>query len=509
MYISDALDIRDPVLVFDHIMGEIELEKYLSPADVSSAGRPGYNQIDMLKTILFGFMENGYTSLRQLEENCRVNIRYMYLMNYECPSYHTFGNVISSLSDNIEDIFLEINKKVFEIMNTDLNHIYIDGTKFEANANRYSWVWKKATEKSRYRLYRKITDTIEEMNPGLSSYGLKIESNTEYTPESLDEIISAYVKCTLFDPENAVHGRGHRKSTEQRFYEKLVQYRTKLASYIEKISICGEGRNSYSKTDNDATFMHIKRDHMRNDKLLPAYNIQIGVADEFIAAVDVQQYRNDMDCFVPLMEKFHNSYGFYPEYPVADAGYGSYNNYLYCQEHGMKKYMKFPMYKKETQERKYRDDPFRAENFRTDESGTLICPNGKKMLFSHRTAVKGNLYGRQNEIYVCEDCSGCPFAETCKRGSSNRTIRVNEELTALHREVLENLESIHGAYLRMNRSIQAEGTFGIIKQDRMYRRTVRRGLKKVKLEIYLVSIGYNLHKYYKKQLQLRNEMNAA
>lgn len=248
---------------------------------------------------------------------------------------------------------------------------------------------------------------------------------------------------------------------------------------------------------------------MRNDKLLPAYNIQIGVADEFIAAVDVQQYRNDMDCFVPLMEKFHNSYGFYPEYPVADAGYGSYNNYLYCQEHGMKKYMKFPMYKKETQERKYRDDPFRAENFRTDESGTLICPNGKKMLFSHRTAVKGNLYGRQNEIYVCEDCSGCPFAETCKRGSSNRTIRVNEELTALHREVLENLESIHGAYLRMNRSIQAEGTFGIIKQDRMYRRTVRRGLKKVKLEIYLVSIGYNLHKYYKKQLQLRNEMNAA
>ena len=508
MYISDALDIRDPVLVFDHIMGEIELEKYLSPADVSSAGRPGYNQIDMLKTILFGFMENGYISLRQLEENCRVNIRYMYLMNYECPSYHTFGNVISSLSDNIEDIFLEINKKVFEIMNTDLNHIYIDGTKFEANANRYSWVWKKATEKSRYRLYRKITDTIEEMNPGLSSYGLKIESNTEYTPESLDEIISAYVKCTLFDPENTVHGRGHRKSTEQRFYEKLVQYRTKLASYIEKISICGEGRNSYSKTDNDATFMHIKRDHMRNDQLLPAYNIQIGVADEFIAAVDVQQYRNDMDCFVPLMEKFHNSYGFYPEYPVADAGYGSYNNYLYCQEHGMKKYMKFPMYKKETQERKYRDDPFRAENFRTDESGTLICPNGKKMLFSHRTAVKGNLYGRQNEIYVCEDCSGCPFAETCKRGSSNRTIRVNEELTALH-QVLENLESIHGAYLRMNRSIQAEGTFGIIKQDRMYRRTVRRGLKKVKLEIYLVSIGYNLHKYYKKQLQLRNEMNAA
>lgn len=81
--------------------------------------------------------------------------------------------------------------------------------------------------------------------------------------------------------------------------------------------------------------MRIKTDYMGNDQLLPAYNVQVGIADEYIAVVDVNQYRSDMDCFIPLMNKFYTTYGFYPKYPVADAGYGSYNNYIFCGQHGM------------------------------------------------------------------------------------------------------------------------------------------------------------------------------
>lgn len=242
---------------------------------------------------------------------------------------------------------------------------------------------------------------------------------------------------------------------------------------------------------------------MGNDQLLPAYNVQIGVADEYIAVVDVMQYRSDMDCFVPLMEKFQQLYGFYPKYPVADAGYGSFNNYIYCQEHGMEKYMKFPMYKKETHDKKYHDNPFRAVNFRTDEAGGLVCPNNRKFQLAYRRAVKGNKYGRQEEIYKCESCSGCPYANQCKKTSNDRTINLNRELSAMHQEVLENLESIHGALLRMNRSIQAEGTFGILKYDRWYKRVVRRGMDSVKLEILLVSIGHNLYKLHNKQQRLQ------
>jgi transposase len=503
VFISDLLEISDPVIAFDRVMEAIGVQKYLK-GKVKSTGRLGYNPVNLLKTVLFAFRDKGYASLRTIDDECRVNIRYMYLMDYETPSYHTFGNFINEyLEDSIEDIFKDINEYLFEQDHVDLNHLYIDGSKFEANANKYTFVWKKATEKYRYALFAKITELFEKMNQELSYEGVTIQINTEYVPAYLDEVLSSYRILRKIDESTFAHGKGHRKTAEQRNVEKLIEYRDKLSEYVEKLETCGEDRNSYSKTDPSATFMRMKRDYMGNDQLLPAYNVQVGVADEYIAVVDVNRYRSDMDCFVPLMEKFKSIYGFYPKYPVADAGYGSYNNYIFCQENGMEKYMKFTMYQKEVKDEKYRDNPFRAVNFKIDDKGNLRCPNNKKMIFSHRKPVKNNNYGRQEEIYRCEDCSGCPYAEQCKKTDKNRTISLNQELTAMHREVLENLECIHGALLRTNRSIQAEGTFGVIKYDRWYKRMVRKGQQRVKLEIYLVSIGFNLHKFYNKQNRLQ------
>lgn len=391
LFITDFLDICDPVLAFDKIVEEIEIEKYLKPEPIWKLGRPGYNRVNMLKTVLFGFMDTGYASLRELEERCKTNIRYMYLMDYETPSYRAFSYFINEeIKGSAQDIFNAVMAYIERADGVDLQHLYIDGSKFEANANKYTWVWKKATEKSRYRLFAKITELLTDMNKTLAYAGLKIETNTEYTPDSLEAVMSRYVFFCHVNKKEFVSGRGHRKSREQRYYEKLEGYMEKLKEYVVKIKICGSDRNSYSKTDPDATFMRMKKDYMGNDQLLPAYNIQVGVADEYIAVAEVMQHRSDMDCFVPLMEKFHEIYGFYPKYPVADAGYGSFNNYLFCQEHGMEKYMKFPMYRKETKDKKYHSDPFRAVNFRTNEKGQLICPNGKAFHFAYRKPVKGN-----------------------------------------------------------------------------------------------------------------------
>ena len=374
-------------------------------------------------------MTSGYCSLRELEDNCKVNIRFMYLMDHQTPSYRTFGYFINEvLQDKIENIFNDINQAIFNEERVDLQHIYIDGSKFEANANKYTWVWKKATEKFRYKLYEKITAEIEEINKEIAWSEVQISTNSEYVPDYLNEII---------------------------------------------------------------------------DQLLPAYNVQIGVADEYIAVVDVNHYRSDMDCFIPLMKHFKQTYGFYPKYPVADAGYGSYNNYIFCEQNGIEKYMKFPMFKKETKDRKYHEDPFRAVNFRIDEQGVMRCPNDKAFHLLYRRSVRGNQYGRKEELYECEDCSGCPYAEKCKKTAKNRTVRINQELTAMHQEVIENLESIYGALLRMNRSIQAEGTFRIMKNDRWYKRIVRRGINSVKLEVLLVAIGHNLYKYQNKKMRNR------
>ena len=505
LFLEDCIDLCDRVVVFDNIMEEMHIEQYLK-VDTAKTGRPRYNPVDMLKTILFGFMDGGYASLRELEDRCKSNLRYKYLMKYEVPSYRTFGYFIEDyLEDGIEEIFQAVNKHLFEREGVDLEHVYIDGSKFEANANKYTFIWRKGTEKSRYKLYEKITVLLEEMNTELATYGLKIATNTEYVPEYLADVLKQYEDTLKIDLSGFVRGRGHHKTQEQRNCEKLAYYIKKLNEYIEKLEVCGPDRSGYSKTDHDATFMRIKKDYMGNDQLLPAYNVQIAVADEYIAAVDVQQFRSDMDCFVPLMNKFSSYYGKYPKYPVADAGYGSFNNYLFCQEHGMEKYMKFSMFEKETKDKEYRNDIFRSVNFPIDEDGNLRCPNGKKMVFSYRQNVRGNRYGRQEEVYECEDCSGCPYASQCKKASGNRTIRLNAELTSIHEEVINNLESIHGAYLRMNRSIQAEGTFGVMKYDRWYKRTVRRSMKSVRLELFLVSIGHNLYKYYNKQMKLEEE----
>ena len=162
--------------------------------------------------------------------------------------------------------------------------------------------------------------------------------------------------------------------------------------------------------------------------------------------------------------------------------------------------MKFTMYEKESKDEAYRDDPFRACNFRYDEDGHLICPNQKRFFFLRTAPIKGNEYGRTEEYYQCEDCTGCPYREKCHKSKGNRIVRINEELTSVHKEVLANLNCIHGALLRMNRSIQAEGTYSGIKWNRGYKRIYRRGINSVLLELGLISCGFNLHKYHLKQM---------
>lgn len=198
MLIQDYLDICDPVLTFDRFMGGIELEKYLKNIPQHDTGRLRYDPVSMLKAVLFGFMENGYISLRELEDQCKVNLRFMYLMDHQTPSYRTFGYFINEvLADSIEEIFQDINKKIFEIEHVDLQHLYIDGSKFEANANKYSWVWKKSTEKSRYRFFDKITTLFEEINEELTCTGIKLCINSEYAyaPDYLKGAAEQYAEA--------------------------------------------------------------------------------------------------------------------------------------------------------------------------------------------------------------------------------------------------------------------------------------------------------------------------
>ena len=498
--IEKIVEITDPIYTFNEIIDRIDLTRFYK-GKMSVMGRPRYDAEKIMKVALFAFMENGYASLRNIEKLCKTDIRYIWLLDGEkAPSHMTVCNFLNDyVGDNINELFAEINRMVFEKEGADLSRLYIDGTKIEANANKYTWVWKKSCQTSRAKVFVRISEIIEEINSGvLRMLGLRIEPREEYAIEYLEQIIERFASATGAATA-AKYGRGHHKTAEQRQYDKLCEYLERLKKYAERIEICGEHRNSFSKTDHDATFMRVKRDYMGNDQLLPAYNMQIGVCDEYIAVVDAQQYASDMDCFVPLLEKFRNAYGEYPLYPVGDAGYGSYNNYLFCEQNGIGKYMKFTMYDQESKDPKFRDDPYRAVNFERDEDGNLVCPEGRPFKFLGNRPVHGNHYGRTEEIYKCSSCDGCPSREKCCRGDSDRTIRMNRELTAIHHEVLENLQTELGARLRTNRAVQAEGAFGSIKWNRAYKRARRRGIESVILEFTLIAIGFNLYKYHNKK----------
>ena len=499
--LEKIIEISDPIYTFNEIMGKVDLTKYFV-VEGNKAGRPRLDSIKLLKIILFAFMEFGYASLRNIHKLCNTDIRFIWLLDgMSAPSHMTISNFINEfLVDSIENIFKDINSYIFETDNVDLNHIYIDGTKLEANANKYSWVWKKSCITNRNKVFMHLSLLIHEINnTDLQYLNVEIGTRQEYSVEYVEFILSEYEKLMDVDISTFVYGSGKRKNKVQKHYEKLVDYLDRLRKYAYHIKTCGDSRNSYSKTDPGATFMRNKRDYMGNDQLLPCYNVQVGICDEYIAVMDVQQFTSDMDCFIPLMDKFSKTYGFYPHYPVADAGYGSYNNYLFCQQKGMKKFMKFTMFNKETTDKKYHEDMYRAVNFKRDENGNLICPNGKKFNYLYSRPVKGNKFGRTEELYQCEDCTGCPHKEKCHKSEKNRIIRMNEELTSFHQEVIDNLESIHGALLRMNRSIQAEGTYGVIKWNREYTRVRRRGLKSVIFEFSAICLGFNLHKYHLKK----------
>ena len=402
--IEKIIDIADPVYTFCEVMDHIDLTPYFVDDKDCKTGRPRCDAQKLLKVILFSFMEYGICSLREIEKLCRNDIRFMYLLDgMKAPSFATFGNFIrKELTASIEQIFKDINAYIFAAEQVDLQHTYIDGTKLEANANRYSWVWKKSCIKNRRKLFEKLTALIDAMNTEVLEYlGIKFEKREEYAIEYLEELLEKYSLVTNLDTSRFVSGRGHRKTLHQKQYQEME-------GYLE--------------------------------------------------------------------------------------------NYLYCEEHGMEKYMKFTMFEKETKNEKYRSNPYRAVNFKRDEKGNMICPNGRKFIFKCSRAVKGNRYGRSEELYECESCEGCPYkAECCKSAKGNRTVRINRELTSFHREVISNLESIHGALLCMNRSIQSEGTFGIIKWNRSYKRFFRRGKENVILEFTLISCGYNLYKYHNKK----------
>ena len=225
------IEINDSVYTFNEVVSHIDLKKYFVEKDYKATGRPRYEREKLLKVLLFAFMECGYPSLRETEKLCKVDIRFIRLLDeMKAPSYATLCDFINQeLTCSLEEIVQEINNYIFGKENVDLDHVYIDGTKIEANANKYSWVWKKSCLTSISREFEKITKAFQEVNETVLQYlGLKLGIREEYSVEYLAEMQTELLKVTGMTQEQFVHGSGRRKTPVQRLYERIDDSRKKL-----------------------------------------------------------------------------------------------------------------------------------------------------------------------------------------------------------------------------------------------------------------------------------------
>ena len=485
------------VFTYLDLMKGIDLKKYFESP--KTKGRIRKNRVQILNTILFGFMV-GYRSLREIEKACINDIRFKFLMGgTEGPSHTTINKVGKEIENEIDYLILEINKEIMKREKIHTKLLYIDGTKIEADANKYNFVWGRSVKKNQEKLYLKITKAYPILNKILNENGYKGKVPKEkYKGNELEKIkkklFGIMEHCNIV----CVYGKGKRKTEIQRLYDAFTEYTDKMYEYEEHLRIIGPKRSSYAKTDHDATYMHMKEDHMRNSQLKAGYNVQIGVSNEYIMVCELFQYGADQKTFQPLLEKYNVMYDEYPLYPVADAGYGSFDNYKYCQSKGMKLYQKYGMWAKE-RDPKFKKLIYNKENFKIDKNGKYRCPNNKKFLEIRR--YQSTRIESEHEMieYECLDCMKCRHKSKCTQAKENRKITFINGYKELKDEVNENLDSRLGIYLRTQRSIQVEGAFGVIKQDMRFRRFTRTGFKGVRLEMNLIVIGYNLKKFHNKK----------
>ena len=458
----------------------------------------------LFKIMVYASMNRIYSS-RDIETACRRDVNFMYLLEGKpAPDHATFARFISlHFAQCSKKTLAEVSKLLYSLGEISGKSIFIDGTKIESVANKYTFVWKKAVTKNQAKLFDKILVLVEECE---NLYGFRIVYNEKVSLHTLKRLRKKLCRIRQEEGITFVHGTGRRKTRLQKSLETLETYIAKLKEYNKKLYVCGE-RNSYSKTDPDATFMRMKEDAMLNGQLKPAYNLQHGVDSEYITWLDISPRPTDTRTLIPFLKDMELYLPFKYQEIVADAGYESEENYLFLEENGQLAYIK-PQNYEISKTRKYRQDIGRMENMKYDEKADCYyCKNGQMLTVQYEKREKtASGYRRTVTVYRSNGCSGCPFKTDCIKGNNCKTpiedrqkvLYVSKKMKEKRQETLERITSDYGTQLRMNRSIQAEGSFANIKEDMEFRRYLYRGNANVTAQSILLAIGYNINKLHHK-----------
>ncbi len=458
----------------------------------------------LLKIVLYSYMNGDYSS-RSMELNCKRDINFMYLLEGKpVPDHATFARFRSiHFAPCAKRILAEMSDLLYELGEISGETIFIDGTKIEACANKYTFVWKKVVTKNQAKLLIKLADLIAECE---QLYGIQIIHGDTVKMKHVKRLRKKLYALKQEENIIFVHGIGKRKTQLQKSIETLEEYLDRLKGYTKKLHICGK-RNSYSKTDPDATFMRMKEDAMGNGQLKPAFNLQHGVDSEYIVWLTIGPQPTDTTTLIPFLKETEEYLAFKYQKIIADAGYESEENYVFLDTNQQLAFIK-PSNYKISKKRNYKNDIGRIENMEYDEkSNSYICKNGKQLSFTHVRRSKSKTgYVSEKTIYQCKECKGCPYKKECIKGNNcktpieerNKVLSVAKTFLKYREEDLERILSDEGILLRINRSIQVEGSFGELKQDMQFRRYLSRGTSNILAESVLLAMAKNINKLHNK-----------
>ena len=478
-----------------NIVEEMKLDSVLSTYSVKGR-KPVVDPVTLLKILLFCYSEGIY-SCRKIEAFCTFDTRAHFLLDGRKPPDHTTINRFRKILENdSSDLLTQFTQLLVQEGHVNLKNIYIDGTKIESAAGRYTFVWRKSVEKHQKKLKEQLIKELE----------LPKDSRLDYVKECLKQAFNNIRNICKSNNIVFVYGIGKRKTQFQRDYETIKERLDKLEKYEEHLSIMAD-RNSYSKTDHDATFMRMKEDHMLNGQLKPAYNIQLASSGAFIVGVMGSQKSNDMHTLKPFLEQMMPHYGEYFSNIVTDAGYESVENYAYLSEKWLKAYIKPSNY--ETSKRKSsKEDIGKRENMQyLKDEDVYVCKNGKRLI---RTRDQFRKYesGFVDTLlsYKCFECKGCPYNNQCIKskkveGGLEKHIKFSPAFEHYRKQSNHNITTQEGIVQRINRSIQAEGMFSKLKDGLKYDRFRHRGMKSIISDINLIALGINLNKLHAKMIK--------
>lgn len=482
----------DPVRILKSVIESLDLSGFKKL--YHERGRSPYHPKMMLMVILYSYMNNVY-SCRKIEKLLYRDIYYIWLSGYQKPDFATINRFRNRVKNEIGHIFTLLVLILVEKGFVTLEVEYLDGTKIESKANKYTFVWRKSVERNREKLLEKIRVVLQQINEQMAQDKAADVDTLELTPQTLCEISKEFKEALGSAPEAKTKEEKAAQRGKNKMFKELERHGEKLAEYNSRLEQM-EGRNSISKTDPSATFMRMKEEAMCNGQTKPGYNLQISSENQFITDFALFPNPTDTLTFIPFLGSFPGRYGRFTKRVVADSGYGSEENDRFMDEAGIEGFVKYNRFHLEHRPR-YKPDTFHPDSLYYNEEGDYyICPMGQRMSRTGtvQTRTEGG-YISQSACYRAIRCKGCPLRCLCYKAKANqRTIRVNHRLNAYKRKACELLTSEEGIKERGRRCIEPEAVFGQMKSNMAYRRFRHMGKDKVVMDFTFFAIAFNIKK---------------